>query len=645
MNYPHVLSPIRIRNMEVRNRVAYPAMATRLTTEDGFVTDELIAYHVARAKGGNGLNILECTSVHKPSAPPNFLCLYSDEYIPGFKKLTDSIHEVGGRCCVQLWQGGSSAFHSDQRCVAVIPNDMIAGGKTIPAASIELIQECAKAFGEAAKRAVEAGFDCVEFHGGHGYSPHVFLSPAFNKRTDIYGGSFENRARYPLECIRAIRANVPEDFPVIMRIVACDDFVEVGNTVEDTIKFINMAKAEGVDAVNVSRGNKATAAIEMEVPPLDYEPGFNVENAAKIKAGTGMVTMTVGRIIDPDQAEAIIAEGKADMVIMGRAQICDPEFWNKARDGRPEDIVKCVGCNQGCYDGVIAGSKFKHISCLRNPSVGEELTFSLDKTDHPKKVLVIGAGMAGMECAFALKKRGHDPILVEAGNHVGGQFYLAGLAPRKREMADAALSRGEQLKKAGVDIRLNTKADAALLDEIKPDEVIVAMGAAPVRLNIPGADRANIYDTIGVLTGDVSLSGDTVVVGGGLVGLEVAEYIAERGCKVTVVEMLDEIAKDVGRGRKISILRGVQTAGIKSLVNTKCIEINDEGVVVEAEGKRQTVPCDNVVASVGSKPVDFEWVKQYCAEMGIAYRVVGDAVEARRAIDAVHEGVAAARAI
>ena len=645
MKYPHIFSPIKIRNMEVRNRVAYPAMATRLTTDDGFVTDALIAYHVARTKGGNGLNITECTAVHGPSAPPNFLRLHSDEYISGFKRLTGAVHEAGGKICVQLWQGATAAVYSDPSCVAVIPNDINAGGITLPAAGIELIQECVKAFGEAARRAVDAGFDCIEFHAGHGYSPHIFFSPAFNKRNDMYGGSFENRTRYPLECIRAIRANVPEDYPVIMRIVACDDCVEVGNSVEDTIKFINIAKAEGVDAVNVSRGNKSTEAIELEVPPLDIEPGFNVENAAKIRAGTGLVTMTVGRIIDPDQAESIIVDGKADIVVMGRAQICDPEFWNKAREGRPEDIVKCVGCNQGCYEGVIKGSKFKHISCLRNPSVGDELEFSLDKTDNPKKVLVIGGGMAGMEAAFTLKKRGHNPILVEAGDHVGGQFYLAGLAPRKREMTDACLSRGEQLKRAGVDIRLNTMADVSLLDEIKPDAIIVATGASPVRLDIPGADRANVYDMIGVLTGEAHISGDTVVVGGGLVGLEVAEYIAEKGCKVVVVEMLDAIAKDVGRGRKISIMRGVRTAGIKSLVNARCVEINDNGVIVEVDGKRQTVPCDNVVISVGSKPNSHDWVKNYCVKNHIICHIVGDAVQARRAIDAVHEGVAAARAI
>jgi len=644
MNYPHLFTPIEIQNMKLRNRVVFPAMLTRLA-QNGIVTDELVAYHAARAKGGSGLNILEATSVHLPSAPCQFPRLTSDDYIPGHQNLTTGIRAAGGKSCVQLWQGGFAPMSADPACIAVVPSDLDMRGHVIPAASIELIESCVQAFGEAARRAVEAGYDCVEFHCGHNYSPHSFLSAAFNKREDAYGGTFEKRMRYPLECIRAIRANVPRDFPVIMRIVAQDDCVENGMTIDDMIAFAKIAEAEGINALNVSRGNKMSAAFKYEVPSLDIKPGFNADNAAKIKAGTGMITMIAGRINSPELAESIIAEDKADMVVIGRGQICDPEFCNKASAGHAEQIIKCVGCNQGCYDRVITGTIYPHLSCLRNPSVGEELTFSYEPAEETKTVLVIGGGMAGMEAAYTLQQRGHYPILVEADDHLGGQFYLAGFAPRKQEMSDAAISRGEQLKHAGVEIRLNTKADEILLEDLKPDAVIISMGATPASLNVPGVNGANVYDSIQILKGEVVPVGDTVVIGGGLVGLEVAETIAEKGGNVTVVEMQDAIAKDVGAGRKMSLMEGIMAAGIQSVVHAKCTEIRSNGVMIELDGRSQTIPCDNVVISVGSSPTDHQWVQDYCKKNSIPFYIAGDSVTARRAIDAVHEGVAVARVI
>jgi 2,4-dienoyl-CoA reductase-like NADH-dependent reductase (Old Yellow Enzyme family)/thioredoxin reductase len=646
MAYQHLLSPLKLRGLELRNRVAFPAMATHFATADGEVTQQLIDYHVARAKGGNGLNILEATSVHTPSATKTFPRLCEDQYIPGMKMLTDGIRAAGGKSCVQLWQGGLVATSLDPNCVAVVPSDFpISAEFVMRAASKDLIGEVVSAFGRAARRAAEAGFDTVEFHAAHNYSPHMFLSPFFNKRTDEYGGSPENRARYLLECINAIRDNIPEDMPLLMRIDAHDDYLEGGLTIDDVIAFINMAKTAGVDAVDISRGNVITPAVIYEVPPIDIPRGYNVANAGKIRAGTGLITIAVGRINDPEQAEDIIASGQADMVVMGRSQIADPEFVNKTADGRTDEIVKCIGCNQGCYDRYFDLNAYPHISCLRNPAVGFEGSFVLEKADTPKNVLVLGGGMAGMEAAITLQKRGHRAILAEESDRLGGQFVMAGAAPRKREMADAAIARGKQALKAGVDVRLNTRADTALLDSIAPDAIIAAVGAKPIELKAPGMDLPNVYDTVDILTGKATPTGNAVVIGGGLVGLEVAEYLADKGSGVTIVEMLDEIGKDIGHGRKASIFEAIEKAGIQSTVNARCVAVEKDAVVVDIDGLESRIPADYVVVAVGSAPNDSAWITDYCKKKAIPCHIIGDAVKARRAIDAVHEAVRAAAAL
>lgn len=415
--FDKLFTPITIKDMTLRNRIIMPAMGTRFT-EDRFVNEKHIAYHVARARGGSALNIVEASSVHALSAPKMFLSIAEDKYIPKLKKLTDAIHAEGGKAGIQLWQGGL-AVGMDQTAMILLSSDTeLAHGFTVPGISKEMIAEVVDCYGKAAARAVAAGFDCIEFHCAHNYLPHSFLSDGLNYRTDAYGGSLENRARFPLECIRAIRAAMPEGMPLFMRIDAQDDgFGEAGLTVEDTITFCNWAKDAGVDVLDVSRGNIVTAASKYEVPPLDLPRGFNVDNAARIRKGTGMLTIGVGRINDPQQAEDILEADKVDMVVMGRAQLADPDFCNKCREGRVEEIDRCVGCNQGCLDG-FADLNMPHITCLRNPAIGRETecAAAMQPTQSPKTILIAGGGIAGLEAARTLKLKGHDPILCEAGD-------------------------------------------------------------------------------------------------------------------------------------------------------------------------------------------------------------------------------------
>ncbi|WP_040214529.1 NAD(P)/FAD-dependent oxidoreductase [Clostridium polynesiense] len=645
MAFNKLFSPIKIRGMEFKNRVVFPAMGTKMASDDRFVTQQLIDYHTARAKGGNGLNFTEVASVHTPSAPKKFLSISDDKFIPGLKKLTDSIHQAGGKAGVQLWQGGL-AVASYEEAIIILPSDMPIRGtdKVIPGASVELIKEVVESFGDAARRAVEAGFDCVEFHAGHNYMPHSFLSPYFNKRTDEYGGSFENRVRFLIECIESIRKNIPEDMPLFMRIVAHDDYLENGLTIEDTIEFCKLAKKAGVDVLNVSRGNFSSAAVKYEVPPVDLPRSFNVHNAERIKNETGMVTMAVGRINDPQQAEDIIASGKADMVVIGRAQLADADFCNKAASGDVDNIVRCVGCNQGCYDGFVS-TEVPFITCLRNPALGREAEYEIIKTDSPKKVLVAGGGVAGLEAAMTLKKRGHNPILIEAGNSLGGQLVLAGAAPRKEELQQAAIAMGEMAKRQGIDIRLSTPLTKELLEEIAPEELIIAIGSEPIKLNLTGADLPHVTNSHDVLAGKTSPSGKVVIIGGGLVGLEVAEYLSEKADSLTVVEMLDQVAKDLGDLRRICVMESLHHSGIKTVTSAKCVEIKPDAVVVEKSGELQSIECNSVVVAIGSRSRRFDDITSFCEENNIPYHIIGDALRARRALNSTAEAAEVARAI
>lgn len=645
MKYNHLFSPIKIRGLELKNRVVFPAMGTKMATEDKYVTDQIIDYHVARVVGGCGLNFTEVCSVYSKAAPKKFLAISEDKYIPGLKRLADAIHKEGGKAGIQLWLGGF-AVASDPAAMIILPSDTPVKGTdlVIPGASLEIIKETVEAFGDAARRAVDAGYDTLEFHAGHNYVPHSFLSPFFNRRTDEYGGSFENRVRFPLECIRSIRSNIPEDMPLFMRIDAHDDYLDGGLTIEEVIEFCKLAKEAGVDVVDVSRGNFSSAAIKYEVPPIDLPRGFNVENAARIRKETGLVTVAVGRINDPAQADDIISEDKADMVVVGRGQLADPDFCNKAIAEDAESIIRCVGCNQGCYDGFVS-TDMPYITCMRNPSLGREAEYTLIKTTNPKKVLIAGGGVAGLEAAITLKRRGHHPIVCEATDNLGGQLALAGAAPRKEEMKEAAIWMGEQAKREGVEIRLSTPITTELIETESPQDVIIAIGAEPMKLNVPGADLPHVSNSHDVLEGKVSLKGNVVIIGGGLVGLEVAEYVEGVAAEITVVEMLDQVGKDLGDLRKITVMESIYSAGIKTVTNAKCTEILEDAIVVEKDGKTLNILCDYVVVAIGARARSFDNITTYCDEHGIACHVIGDAVRARRALNATAEAATIAREI
>lgn len=641
--YDLLFSPIKIRGLELKNRVVMAAMGTHesAASEDGrSVTDKLIAYHVARAKGGCGLNTVEVTAIDKASSPHGFLSIAEDKYIPGLKKLNDAIHEAGGKTCVQLWQGGL-AVASDKTAEILLPDPMpLSPQYTVPAISNERLLQVIEEFGQAARRAVEAGFDSVEFHCAHNYLPHSMLSGGLNHRTDEWGGTQENRKKFPLACIKAIRENIPEDMPLFMRIDCQDDMLPGGLTIEDVIDFCKDAKKLGVDVLNVSRGNIMTAATIYEVAPLDIPHCFNVENAARIRSETGMITMPCGRINTPELAQQILEEDKADLVVMARAQLADPEFCNKAKAGNINSIKYCLGCDQGCYDyftAALYNPNVEHISCMRNPAVLEEETMKLIPSDHPKKVLILGGGIAGLEAANDLKQCGHTPIILEKSDHLGGQFELAGKAPRKEDFKLASDMAVQNILDQNIEVHLNCEATTQKIDEIKPDAVIISIGSSSIIPNIPGAQLDCVINSHDLLAGKEVSGQKAVVIGGGLVGIECAEYLAQKGMEVNVVEMMDKVLTQLGQLRQIGTQMSLAQEKVTILTETTCQSIEEDKVVVQTKEGTKELACDVVIMAIGSKSNDSTVLQNHCKENNIPYYVVGDAAKPALALNAIHD--------
>lgn len=540
--------------------------------------------------------------------------------------------EVGGKCGIQLYQGGLGVcFDSD--AAMLVPDAM----------SLEDIHEVRIAFGEAARRAVEAGFDLIEVHCAHQYLLHSFLSPAFNHRSDEYGGSFENRAKFPLECLEIVRKNMPDGMPLFIRMNLKDDYVD-GLSIEDCIRFCKMAKAVGVDVLNLSRGNMVSAANKFEVPPIDLPHGFNLPMASRVRRETGMITIGVGRINDPYFAEKVLEDDLVDMVAMSRAQLADPEFMNKIRDGRINEIDRCCGCNEGCLDG-FANLDMPHITCLRNPAVGREAECIITPSDNPRTVLVAGGGMAGMMAARTLRKRGHRVILCEVSNRLGGQFILAGSTPHKLDMKKAALEMGEQIVNLGIDVRLNTPVTAELIRQLKPDAVFNCVGSSPIIPSIPGSSLPNVVESHDIIDGKVKVSGNVVIIGGGMVGLETADLLVESGLTPpTVLEMGSAVCVDMGSARKYCMMQTIEDSKIACVTDIKVTEISENMVIGGKNGEHLEFPCDYAVFAVGSHSRDSHELKEACSELGIDLITVGDAKEARRALEATREAFDAALA-
>ncbi|MBN1613061.1 MAG: FAD-dependent oxidoreductase [Deltaproteobacteria bacterium] len=635
--YETLFKPIRIGTMEVKNRFVMAPMVTNYSEKDGSVTDRLVAYHRARAKGGVGLIIVEATYVHPCGKGfSNELGIHKDDLLPGLKKLTGAIHDAGGKIAIQLYHSGRQSYEAVTGLPLIAPSPVpcpVCGGMPKEMTK-EDIGQMLDAFGNAARRAKEAGFDAVEIHGAHGYLLNQFLSPYSNQRRDEYGGSFANRARFPLEVLKKVRETVGKDFPVIYRLSAAEH-VPGGLTIEDTKAFAGMLVDNGIDAIHVSGGVYQTAA--MIIQPAAIPQGVYVDNAVAIKeAISGRVpVIVVGRIKEPSMMEDLVASGKVDMIAMGRGLLADEAFPAKLESGNLTDIRKCIACNQGCIDRLFADVD---IGCLGNAMTGREWKYDLDsKAAQKKKVLVAGGGPGGLEAARIAALRGHEVHLYEKSPKLGGLMNYTILAPSKNEFDDLRSFQVGQVEKLGVRVKLGQAVEGNVIDQLKPDVVIMATGSEPIQPDIPGLERLQVKKAEEILAG-ASFGKNAVVIGGGAVGCETAEFLADRGAKATVIEMLENVARDIGMLEKALLTQRLEEKGVTLLTKTIVREVNPDGnLVLQKEYQQEIMKgVDTVVLAVGYKPVtDLEGV---VAGKKVPLLKIGDCVEARKVLDAIWEG-------
>ena len=594
MSYDALFSPIKLRGLELKNRVVLPGMNTKMVKDKHDVGEDLPAYHAARAAGGCGLNIVELVSICPECHAYLYLGLYNEHHRDELRKVTDAIHAAGGKAAVQIWHGGFVPEEFFDKTNKLETPDTL---------TVERIHEIVKQFGYSAKLAVEAGFDALEFHGAHTYLPHEFMNPSLNKRTDEYGNqSLENRCRFNLEVIREMRKNMPEDMPLLMRLDAIDEMLPAVTTQDETVQFINWAAEAGVDAIDLSRGNARSLATVYEVPPYNLEPGFNMDNIAAIKARVNIPVIGVGRIVDPALADQLIREGKIDMVAVGRAQLADPEWCNKSMEGREAEIRRCIGCTEGCYDKVI-DPKAKHITCTRNPALCLEYK-GLPKPETAKNVMVIGAGIGGMECALVLKQRGHTPVIFEKTNELGGLFLTASAMSFKENDKELIRWYLNEVAKEGIDVRLNTEVtDVNTLRGF--DEIIVATGSVPRTMPmIPGFEKTLTFTE---LLKDKKEVGDKVLfIGGGQSSCEAAYDLVLQGKHPIIVEYANDlIAAQATCLANTSFLRdAMEYHKVPTYLESTVTEITDTGCTVKnvKTGESTFVACDNVVNGVGFIP-------------------------------------------
>jgi 2,4-dienoyl-CoA reductase-like NADH-dependent reductase (Old Yellow Enzyme family)/thioredoxin reductase len=623
--------------MELKNRVFMPAMGTAYASPDGTASERWLSYLEARARGEVSLIITEVTAISPEGRGiSNELGLYEDRFIPGFKELANRLHAHGAKVAVQLhhagrqtipqWNGGfQPVAPSPLPCplLQVKPREL----------TEEEIQNLVEAFAEASRRAKEAGLDAVEIHGAHGYLVGEFMSPAANRRMDLYGGPLQGRMRFPLEIVSRVRKKVGKDFPILFRISA-EERVRDGLTLEESKKIGLALQDAGIDALNVSVGTYATPG-SPGIGPMDLEPGFLIPLAEAMKAVLKIPVIGVGRINHPDLAEKILAEGRADFVAIGRALLADPDFVAKAKAGRADRIRKCIACNQGCIDRLFEG---KSATCLVNPDCGREQGLPPPRVERKKRVVVIGGGPAGLQAARMASWRGHEVTLLEKEKVLGGQFLAASAAPKKEGLKEAIQFMAREAMDAGVHVELGVEAGVERVKALRPDIVIVATGSTPILPEISGLDRLPVFKAQDVLLEKEKVAGQKVlVIGGGLVGVEAADFLAARGKKVTIVEMTKQMASGVDMNHWFYIRRRLRERGVEMITSATVEEVKSESILLKVgEETRNLSGIEAVVLAVGvrSKNELFEPLKDVAREV----QVVGDAREPRNALEAALDG-------
>ncbi|MCW5951199.1 MAG: FAD-dependent oxidoreductase [Propionibacteriaceae bacterium] len=626
-----LVSPLRIGNLEIKNRMAVAAMVTCYCDDDGMPTEQYIAYHEARAKGGFGLIVTEDYAVDP--AGRGFWCagLWKDEQVAPHRELTERVHAAGAKVFAQIYHCGRQTASALIGTQPVAPSALAcpAMGEIPRALTIEEIHAIIGQFGDTALRAKQAGFDGVEIHGAHGYLIAEFLSAYSNKRTDAYGGTLHNRLRFALEIIADIRAKCGHDYPVSFRISA-DEYVIGGRDIAETIVVCRELEAAGIDLLHISAGTYESAwAI---IPPLGRPYAWLADFGAQVKQAVGIPVQLVGRIKDPETAESLLQSGKADLISFARAALADPDLPRKYAEGRSEQIRQCIGCNQGCISILFTNQP---IRCLVNPSLGYEGADEIQPAEVTKRVLVVGGGPAGLEAARGARLAGHEVVLHERQDHLGGNFLIGAVPPGKGELTSYVSWLGEELGRLGVPVRLGSEVTAEVAAAGRPDVVVYAAGAGHVRPAIPGIDGATVVDACDVLAGRAVTGPQVVVAGGGMIGSETALYLASLGRQVTIVDQLPGVALEENAARRYFLMKEFAQYQVATVVNATITRIAAGSVQLEQDGIERSLPCDTVVVALGMAPdlTRLEAIREVAEVV-----VIGDAVEASDGLKASREG-------
>ena len=633
-DFPHLFDPITIGSMTARNRLMMPAMSINFgVDEQGYVTDQLTEYFVARARGGAGMLLVGGGAVHPTGVElPDLPKLWNDACIPSLQRMVAAVRPFDTCFGVQLMHGGRQSYHDQKVAPSPIPAPAVVKG--IPRA-LDLVEigELVAAFGDAARRCREAGFDFIEIHGAHGYLINQFMALNSNKREDRYGGSFDNRIRFLLELLADVKAKAGEDYPVGIRING-NDFIRDGWALDDTLRLAPILEAAGADYLHVSAG--VYGSRELTIPSVYAPQGCFVHLAAAVKQVVDLPVVAVGRIKHADMADRIIAEGQADVVAMGRALLADPDLPSKAREKRAA-IRPCIGCCLGCIHAVL---QLEPGGCVVNPDVGRE---HLLKGEAPSEerlaVLVVGGGPAGLAAARMAALRGHQVVLIEESQTLGGLFRLATRAPGRQETGDILSYFEKELARLQVVIRYETALTAALLDELAPDIAVLATGSLPDTPIIKGfsGTKMAVYSVVEVMEGELPEGARALVLGGGQSALMLADFLADAGKTVVVLNRGRHFGEEMSSNDRFYLRERLNKNNVQLYKNVVVEAFLPRGARFRSGENTEVLEnMDALVISEGMTAIRPD--RRLFNDRPTTVHVIGDAKEPRTLMLAIAEG-------